>query len=583
MKPKRSSRKKKSSPGPATSFMPRSQRAQVDADSSDEEAEDASAIKQNTDTDEDEDELTAAPPPASSQSVSSRLRRTVIVDDEDDEDGDSDDDQPIPTSSSRRQKVIPSEDKGGASDEDDDLPVAPSSVRRRRPEIVELDSDSEDADISPMKKRKIAHRPASSPSSSAPSAKPATRRLIGRGKQASSPVRRFKGHRTEKQKNMELLRRRRAGEKIEQLTESESEAEDGKRGLYDTDSADDLQVLEDFPDDEEEEEAQPEVQQEEEEESSSSKKKKSKKDKKKKKKKDNAPSASMAKPRESGDEGAESDLDDFVVEDDDAPLGVPAGLLDIPLEFTAQAHKPLKDQFPYVVEWLVHRRINPAFDRHDPVYANAWRKLDDEVRALATSKFTSSAWKVDFYRTLKARPTMEAFEMDGGDGDLYDTCQACGRSGHPATFRVFFAGQPYDKTTLEDIEPDSSDSSDDDDNDNDRQSVDTQGNVLPPASREWVMGSVCKSNAETAHSLLHWKHALKVWVEENLEVGGHMTAARLQERERMKPKKRRHAANRIVDAWEQDGVIRSLYRDFKGVLQAARDKSTTGRGGGRWR
>jgi hypothetical protein len=374
---------------------------------------------------------------------------------------------------------------------------------------------------------------------------------------------------------MELLRRRRAGEKIDQLTSSESESGDEKKGLYDTDSADELQVLEDFPDDEDEE-VQPEV----EEESSSSGKKS-----KKKSKKDKKPHASQARPRGSGlEDEAESDLEDFVVEDDDAPLGAPADLLDIPLEFTAQAHKPLKEQFPYVVEWLVHNRINPAFDRNDPVYVNAWRKLDDEVRALATSKFASSAWKIEFYRTLKARPTMEAYDMDGSHAELYDNCEACGRSGHPATFKILFTGQPYDKNTLQEVESDSSSSSSDSDSDaEDTRSVDTQGNALPPTSREWVVGSVCKSNAETAHSLLHWKHALKVWVEENLEMGEHMTAARLQERERLMPKKRRDAAHRIVDAWEQSGVIRNLYTDFKGVLQAARDKSTTGRGGGRWR
>jgi hypothetical protein len=230
-----------------------------------------------------------------------------------------------------------------------------------------------------------------------------------------------------------------------------------------------------------------------------------------------------------------------------------------------------------VIEWLVHNKINPAFERKDPIYSNAWRKLDDEVHGLASSKFTSSAWKAEFYRTLKGRPRLEAYEMDKGDADRYDKCEACGRSGHPATWKIKFDGQPYYKDTLEDVESDSDDSG------SDTGSVDTQGNALPSASREWVVGSVCCSNAETASSLIHWKHALKEWVEERLEDDGELSAKKLKDREKMKAKKRREAANAIVDKWQSAGIINSLYGDFKQTLQNARDKSTTGRRGQRWR
>ena len=94
------------------------------------------------------------------------------------------------------------------------------------------------------------------------------------------------------------------------------------------------------------------------------------------------------------------------------------------------------------------------------------------------------------------------------------------------------------------------------------------------------MGSTCKSNAETAHTLLHWKHALQEWVEDHLEQGGWMAAARLKERERLKPRKRRRLANAIVDKLREDHVIAALYGDFKANLEEARNKTT--RGNGRW-
>lgn len=537
--------------------MPKlSQRPKVSAVvSSDEEAADEGAVERN-DSSDDEDALPAVADLAalkSSQSVSSRLKHTVLSDND-------------------------VGDEGHEDNEDED-PVS-SSARRRKPPVLQLDSDSDDELIvlSPAKRQRTNRPKARSTSSASDSEEQPHRspqksaRRLRAGKAGhqppSPPSKRHQGHRTEKQKKMELLRRRRAGEKIDQLTSSESEDDGERRGIYDTDSEEELQVLKEFGDDDEEEEtaAAPPA---------SKKAKKSKKaEKKEKKKKKKAKQSKKSRGAESGEDG-DSDLDSFIDSDDSGLLGAPD--VAIPLEFTAQAHKPLKEQFPYVVEWLVHNRINPAFERHDPVYRNAWRKLNDEYNGLASSKFSSSAWKPDFARALRARPKIDAYEMDAGDDGKFRSCEACGRSGHPATWRIVFQGAPYSKETLQEIEADSSsDSSDDDGN----ASVDSQGNPLPSAAKEWVVGSTCKSNAETAHVLLHWKHALQEWVEDHLEQGGWMTAARLKERERLKPRRRRKLADAIVDQLRDDHVIAALYGDFKANLEEARNKTT--RGNGRW-
>lgn len=350
------------------SFMPhvRGRKKMVIPDDSEESAVEAAGGQ------DDSDDSDPALPPLlairSSQSVSTRLKRTVIDDDDEEDEEDS-----------------------------DDAPIVPSSSRRRRrPATVDLD-DSDDSVVSPAKRRKVVHEPSSS--SSKP---PSSSRLVRREVPQSSSLPKRKGHRSDKEKMRELLNRRRAGEKIDKLTSSESSGDDEARGIYDTDSEDDFEQLKEFEDEESDvEPVQPVA--------------KSKK----------VPTKPAQKAR-NGDEVVdleEEDDDDFVVEDDDAPLGVPADL-SIPLEFTAQAHKPLKEQFPYVIEWLVHNRINPAFERKDPVYNNAWRKLDDEVHGLANSKFTSSAWKPDFHRTLRARPTMEAYETGTvpGNMEIYESC-----------------------------------------------------------------------------------------------------------------------------------------------------------------
>lgn len=514
------------------------------ADSSDSEAEDVDGPDIEWVEDPADD-----PPLKSSQSVSTRLRRTVI--DEEDDDDEDEDDEPIvaPSSTKRRRPVINLD----SDDDDDDAPIVSRSspLKRSRPAFVELE-DSEDSDVSPAKRRKAQATPG---------------RLKRPTLAASSPVKKtaHKGHRSEKQKKMELLRRRRAGEKIDKLTSSEDDSDD-KRGLYDTDPEEDLGVLKEFEDEESEGDADETVHP---------------------RRKDKEPTKRSRK-ISNGEEDDEDDddLDDFVTDDDDGLIGAPANL-DIPLQFTSQAHRPLKDQFPFVIEWLVHHRMNPAFDRNDPVYTNAWRKLDDEVHALASSKFASSAWKVEFHRTLKARPKMEAYEMDSGErrSGFYDSCDACGRSNHPATFRIVFQGQPYHKNTLEEVESSSEDqdSEEDDGDESGHESVDTQGMTLPPVSKEWHVGSVCCSNAETAHSLIHWKHALKEWVEERLQEDGWMKIHELQKRERMKTSKRRKLANDIVDGWRENGIVAALFRDFKSNLEEARNKSTLGRDKGRYR
>jgi len=491
--------------------------------------------------DEDDEEL-ALRNPRSSQSVSTRLQRTIILDD-------SDEVVEAPRSplKRRRPSVI-------SLDDSDDAPILPSARKRKNSIPIEPD-ESDEEPVSPSKKRKMVHH--SSPSTANKNRTPG--RLRRPILAASSPLKSArKGHRSEKQKKMELLRRRRAGERIDKLTSSESSAEDDeKRGIYDSDSQDEFEVLKEFNDEEQEEED---------------------------KRVEEKPRPRKTKPNrekstDQDDDENDDDLDDFVTDDDDGPLGAP---VDIPLEFTSQAHKPLKHQFPHVIEWLVHNRVNPAFERRDPVYVNAWRKLDDEVSGLARSKFTSSVWRPEFNRALRGRPQLEAYELGGVSLDFErTTCQACGRTNHPSTWRLQFLGSAYHKDTLQEVESSDSDSDSDKNEESDTASVDTQGMPLPPTSQEWYVGVVCRDNAVTAHSLLHWKYALKEYVEDRLEMDGWMTPQKLREREKMKPKKRRKLANEIVDGWQRSGVVSALYGDFKRTLEAARSQSTLGRVGRR--
>jgi len=483
---------------------------------------------------------------------------------------DSDDDIPIAMPSSsmrakRKARAVVTDDEDGDDDDNDD-DVIRSSVKRRRlrPKKAVSPTISGSESETPRPPRKLTQRGVLTPRSTAggPSSSAAT------GSSSRYPRKRPQSL---KAKKMEMWRRRRMGEKIDE-EDIESSSEEGEhKALYDTD--DEHVALSEFEDDEEGLAPISPMQ-------------------RSKDKKNPAKTSTAATSKSNAGDGDE-DLDDFIDNDDDL-IGIPIDALrgQIPLEFTGLAHMKLKDHFRNAVEWLVHRRINPAFERDSDIYKLAWNKLDDEYRGLAQSKFISSGWKPDFLRALRARPFIDSYELDRHDPDRGQTCSACGRSNHPSTYRIRFDGSPYHQNSLDDVESDnegdedsneegSTDSSSDgasDDSDG-HKSRDAGGNVIAPTSKDWFVGVVCESNASTAHSLMHWKYALKEWVEEQLQRMGYFTAEKLARRDKMKPKKRRQEADAVVQEWEETGAMRSLWSDFKSNLDEARNKSTTGRRG----
>ncbi|KAK0623298.1 hypothetical protein B0T14DRAFT_427526 [Immersiella caudata] len=450
-----------------------------------------------------------------------------------------------------------------SEDSDEERLVTPISGERslKKRKIVFDDSDDQALVSSTVKKRRLVRRKDSVPvvnlveeeEDEAPRSS-----FVKRG--ARKP-------KTEKERAREFLRRKRAGEVIDEEDEEESdeEEEQEKRALYDSDGDSGLVALQEFDDDEE---GIPEP-------AEAVKTKKGQRSKKKKKSRGTEEDGILVS-------SAESDLDDFVVEDEDAPLGVPAEMLDIPLQFTSHSHKPMKDHFRDVVEWCVQYKINPGFaDKKHELYRMAWQKLDDEVGGLAQSKFLSSSWKRDFVMALRARPEM-VYTEEKDRALVPKDCEACGRSGHPAGFRVQFIGLPYFKRFsndkfLEPVEVDTSNSEGDDE----EVDEDEDGNYIPKTTTQFDVGVVCHANAKTAHMLIHWKIGLLNFVIYELTQSGYMNSTQLEKRERMTPKKKHKLVDKILDDWEARGTIKSLYREFQSNVDRARSSTTTGRFGRR--
>ena len=220
----------------------------------------------------------------------------------------------------------------------------------------------------------------------------------------------------------------------------------------------------------------------------------------------------------------ENDEDFLVEEGEDDPLGIPEG---IPLEFTRYASMRGKELFKFAILWMVQKKINPGFDMNAEIFSLTFRKLDDEVRGLAGSKFTSSVWRPEFTIALEARPVI-AYHRPGGA--LRDKCDACNRSSHPATYEIQFQKKPYHRDTLEDVDNNDDDDEDDDDEEDsesenaaDTPDYDSQGRKVVPENTVFYVGKFCTANAKTckfSHSrhLIHFTLTLYSSCPESLEV-----------------------------------------------------------------
>lgn len=251
--------------------------------------------------------------------------------------------------------------------------------------------------------------------------------------------------------------------------------------------------------------------------------------------------------------------EDFV-DDEDAILGVDLGRAGVPLKFTYHANKKPIDYFQNEIEWMVHNKLDPAFDRNDEVYELAHDKLDDEVQGQAGSRFISSAWKEEFLTALKTKPDISRVDVPIM---LEHKCDACSRSGHPPKHKITLSGGAYDRKSLEKISPD-------DDDESGPESVASDSQKDEDREQHFFLGRFCCANAEIAHALHHWRYQLNQTVLEWLMVNDYTSPHKIVEREGWSRKKREKLANKVVDGMVESGEMRDLYMQFRQNLEAAR-------------
>ncbi|KAJ5664126.1 hypothetical protein N7507_004857 [Penicillium longicatenatum] len=260
--------------------------------------------------------------------------------------------------------------------------------------------------------------------------------------------------------------------------------------------------------------------------------------------------------------------DDFVLDDDSVLLGVPTE--EIPLEFTRHAYKKPKDYFRDVVGWMVLNRLDPAFPRSDAMYEMAFMKLEDEVKGRAGSQLISSVWNPDFRYSLLARPHIEITSYPTFDNH---SCDACNRSGHPASTDMKLYGKPYSLETLEPLNDSEASDSDEEESKSSGVDRDRQGHALPDERSRFLLGRQCATRSRLAHTLTHWRFHLNEWVVDYLDRMGQMADSEVLRRNGLSQKRKTRNAIAVLDGMVATGEVEKLWRDFHTNLKAARETS----------
>ncbi|OJJ49806.1 hypothetical protein ASPZODRAFT_128336 [Penicilliopsis zonata CBS 506.65] len=348
---------------------------------------------------------------------------------------------------------------------------------------------------------------------------------------------RTRGHlansaRSQRQKQLDLLRRRRAGERMSDISsEAELESEHELEGS-------------EIEDHESEDETQPPI-------------------------KSILPyDDSDIESAIASDEDLDRYDDDFVLDDDATELGVPTQDEAMPIEFSRHNYKQPKEYFHDAVEWMVHNKLNPAFPRDDDLYKVAFMKLETEVQGRAGSQLVSSAWSSSFCRALMARPHIEETAFPITDGH---PCDACKRSGHPASFDIKLYGKAYSLETLEPLSDDDVSAEEETTERSEPGERDRKGRILPDENIRWFLGRHCKTKATMAHTLVHWRFHLNEWVIGYLEGQGVLTDKMIVKRSHWSQKKLTKYANSVRDQMVENGEVRKLWRDFHIKLKTARE------------
>ncbi|KAJ3829026.1 hypothetical protein EV361DRAFT_877176 [Lentinula raphanica] len=151
------------------------------------------------------------------------------------------------------------------------------------------------------------------------------------------------------------------------------------------------------------------------------------------------------------DESKSVDSENFIVEDDGT------GLASLPLEFSMESHQDLSHNFKKIFQFFVHIAVHPSIERHEfmdsqmkneeyfSVPLNAARR---KIKGLRDSLVASSVWRPEFKGPLEKYPQLDLVQLDFA----VPGCDACNLGARMSTLNGRLLGEPYDRLGFEDLD-----------------------------------------------------------------------------------------------------------------------------------
>jgi len=175
---------------------------------------------------------------------------------------------------------------------------------------------------------------------------------------------------------------------------------------------------------------------------------------------------------------------DFIVDDDTA--------VELPLEFSMEAHQDLSHQFKKIFQFFVHVAVQPANKRA----AYMQKQIRDEqyfsvplqvtrrnLSGLRDSLVSSSVWRPGFKNSLQRYPDFELTQLDFA----VPSCDACHLGGRLSTLLGRLSGSFYNPCGFEPI-PDK--------------------NTGEATGEEFHLGRFCAKRTRVFHEFSHWEYNL---------------------------------------------------------------------------
>ncbi|KIK57796.1 hypothetical protein GYMLUDRAFT_45988 [Collybiopsis luxurians FD-317 M1] len=153
-------------------------------------------------------------------------------------------------------------------------------------------------------------------------------------------------------------------------------------------------------------------------------------------------------------DGSESDgSESFIVEDDGTGAAV------LPIEFSMDTHQDLSYHFKTIFQFFVHIAVHPPAERHafmeqqmknEEYFSVPLAVARRKILGLRDSLVASSVWRPEFKAPLEKYPELDLSQLDFA----VPGCDACHLGARMSTLIGRLLGQPYDRLGYRDLDDD---------------------------------------------------------------------------------------------------------------------------------